>query len=216
MVEVLRSFTSLLADLADSDAPQRWSASAQGLKGSAEGLITTLEGAEISLGNAGDFIGPLTTIVEMIGQDYINSQREKALSSAIATAAPAIREVSNLLKRDMETVIVQRARTLNNPLIDIAGEYETVQAKPASAAQEKKRLAILDDLQGALEQREKSLVTLQGLSTAMAAFDEALGALETYARTSQDSRDLADVIATVARYGSAADVLLSAFEGSSE
>lgn len=216
--DVLRRFTSLLADLADSDAPKRWSASAQGLKGSAEGLLTTLESVDAGTGNAGDLVAPLTTLVDMIGQDYINSKREAALSKAIATAAPAIREISDLLKRDMETVIVQRARTLNEPLIDIAGEYETAQkeqkAQP-NAARDRKRLAILDELQSVLEEREQALVTLQGLSTAMAAFDEALGVLESYARTSKDKRDLTDVVATVARYGAAADALLSAFETTS-
>lgn len=214
--EVLRSFTSLLAALADSDAPDRWKASAKKLQSNTEGLLKTIEGAEVDIGKTAAFVGPLTSIITMIGQDYINSRREKALSTAIANAAPAIHTISDLLKRDMETVIVQRARTLNEPLIDIAGEYETVQAKPMSDARERKRLAILDDLQGVLEHREASLLTLQGLSTSMAAFDEALSALETYAKTSQDSRDLADVIATVARYGAAADTLLSAFEDSSE
>lgn len=205
--EVIKSYTNLLATLAESDAGERWVSATEGLKGSVDRMASSSK-------SASQYTSALKELADFVGQALINAKRAKALDAAIKSAAPAINEISSLLKDDLQTVVLQRATIVNIPLITIAGEYQDIQAKAPTPAQEAKRNKKIDELEKALMLRDESLQTLQGLQQTMGAFDSAHAALVTYALSDKSPQDISDLITVVNRYSALASALINSFASS--
>lgn len=199
----ISAYTTHLADLADSEAPTRWRMSAQSLRENAQALASTLDDdprAARAGGVLAELSGPLSTLVGLIGEDYLSWRRERALDAAIADAAPAIARLSDLLARDVATVIFQRTRTLNEPLIDARVAYLELQANvPLSPPEERRRQEILKGLEATLAANARVRDSLDPMREALMGFDRAHAALLAYARSSQVT-NLAALQLAVRRY----------------
>jgi hypothetical protein len=106
-ITLLGRYGKRMAELAGSDAPERFNSAAQELGTNLAGLQNTFW----SLANAGDptarnFATPIGSIVGAIGKMILEEKRDKKLRIAINQAAPAVRTVINLLEADLSTVIV--------------------------------------------------------------------------------------------------------------
>ncbi len=214
---VLKQYTSLLAALAGSDSPDRWSKAAKNLGTSAAALLGTLN-------QNADAVGPLTTIINLAGREWINATRSAALDTTFLGAESAIQDLSDLLKDDLQTVISQRITIVDEPLIDLAGAYDGLWCPPpkntnpdhekciADGKRERQRLAVLDQIEAALAKRSQTLITLEGLEQALDGFDSAHQALVEYGQSEKGPQDLNDLIVVIDRYRAAADSVSLSFK----
>jgi hypothetical protein len=114
-ISLLGRYGKRLAELAGSDAPERFNSAAQELGTNLFSLRNTF----MTLANAGDptardFATPIGSIVGAIGKMIIEEKRDKKLRIAINQAAPAVRTVINLLESDLNTVIVPQRLSGNS------------------------------------------------------------------------------------------------------
>lgn len=213
--QVILIYTDLLAQLAGSDAPERWQASTQNLKDSADGLLSTIDKfagsddpKEKSVAKeAAGLLEPLRILLSFAGTELINLKRTKALDRAVKTASPAIEALSAALKRDMGTVFAQRATIVLDPIAMLGVAY----SKAQDAGNESQRLRILDDLETALADRQTQLAELRRIETALDTFDRAHGALVAYAESDKSPQSLSELIGEVERYAMVAQSAYDAF-----
>jgi hypothetical protein len=202
--QVILSYTDLLAQLAGSDAPQRWQASTAKLKDSAGGLISTVSKLAGSTDKeekaiatqAEGLLAPLQILLSFAGTEIINLERTKALDRAIKTASPAIVQLSAALKDDMGTVYAQRVTVVLDPIARLSIAYTQAQ----EAGNESQRLKLLGDLETMLANRQKQLADLRKIQTALDTFDRAHSALVAYAESDKGPQTLAELINEVERY----------------
>jgi hypothetical protein len=106
-IALLGRYGQRLAELAGTDAPERFASASQELGTNLFNLSTTFN----SLAGAGDpsasnFVTPISKIVGVIGKIILESKRDKKLRMAIEEAAPSVRTVLDLLEKDFNEVIV--------------------------------------------------------------------------------------------------------------
>lgn len=101
-----------LNELATSDAPRQFAAGAKTLGENLFGLQKTFE--KLGKSEAGkasidqsakEYSGPIGTIVGVIGEMYMETEKEKAIKLAVAQGAPQVRRVLSLLRQDLEETI---------------------------------------------------------------------------------------------------------------
>jgi len=111
-ITLLGRYGQRLAELAGTDAPERFNSAAQELGTNLFNLGTTFNKLA---GNgdptAGNFEGPIGTIVGAIGKMILESKRDNKLRIAINEAAPAVRTVIKQLEEDLSGVVFQQRLT---------------------------------------------------------------------------------------------------------
>jgi hypothetical protein len=114
-ITLLGRYGQRLAELAGTDAPERFSSASQELGTNLFNLSNTFSNL-VGKGDASakDFVTPVATIVGVIGKLILESKRDKKLRMAIEEAAPAVRTVIDLLEKDFTNVIVPQ-RISGNP-----------------------------------------------------------------------------------------------------
>ncbi len=135
--EVLNRYTTLLAAVAESDAPARWESAAKALGASADGLAQSigsigpdrksdrLDEMRKLIGND----GPLTSLVAFAGQEWINYRRSQALSSIIQQGQPAVDQISRLIREDFAFVRKRETVETDDALTETLFEFGTATAK---------------------------------------------------------------------------------------
>ena len=109
---LLGSYANRLADLAGSTAPQNFATAAQALGTNLLNLdktFTSLTGT--SDPSAGNYIGPISQIIGVIGEFYLEEKRDTMVTDAITKGAPAVTTILNLLQNDLDTVAVPLQKT---------------------------------------------------------------------------------------------------------
>lgn len=197
---ILKQYTQMLAELAASDAGERWRSATKRVQASGDALATTLSGdgdGKVLKGLPIEGItSPLKTLVDAVGTDIINASRAAALDSAILKAAPAVQLISAGLRDDLEFVEKQRDSVNLLNIADLSIKYEQARLAGSKAA----RLSILKKVRQALESRNRTVATLQGVRQALEQFDAAHDALVNYAKSGKGPQDISDLIAIVDRY----------------
>ncbi|WP_193370468.1 hypothetical protein [Pelagibius marinus] len=207
---VLKQYTQMLADLADSDASERWKAASERTAAAAELLIEDLSNVAPSLASLPitDAISPLRTISNVIAKEIIDAKRARALDAAIEKAAPAIQDISALLREDLEFVIQQRDTLKQQEISQLSIEY----AQAQQLGNEPVRLAKLREIDQKIRARKEGLITLQSVLQTLDQFDAAHDSLLRYARSDKGPQDLYDLVAIVRNYAATAEEVFAAFK----
>jgi hypothetical protein len=134
-ISLLGRYGKRLAELAGSDAPERFNSAAQELGANLFSLQNTFR----SLANAGDptahnFASPIGSIVGAIGKMILEEKRDKKLKIAINQAAPAVRTVLNLIESDLNTVVVPQRLSGNALALQRLVVFYNCAVDPASMA----------------------------------------------------------------------------------
>lgn len=221
--DMLNEYTTLLSEVAESDAPARWDSAAKGLGASTAGLLTTVEAADRDgtlkplaplKGLLGEE-GPLTKLVSFAGQQWINYRRAKALDSIITTGKPAIDEISRLLREDFAFVRKRETFEADEVLADIVFTYAEATAEAlADPRKRTSRNATLAAVEQAIIVNETQLAEIQSIGMTMDAFDDAHAALVDYAQSSKTPQDVGALVAVVKRYAAAAKEIYEAYKAS--
>lgn len=97
-----------LSELSGSDAPARFAEGATLLGENLNNLGNRFDqlSGDGNDTNALDFAGPIGTIVGLVGQTFIEAKRDKAIKEAVREGAPAVREILNLLEKDISDRIL--------------------------------------------------------------------------------------------------------------
>ncbi len=208
--DVLKQYTQMLAELAGSDATDRWKAATERAKTSADTLLKNLSDNIGILGGLpiANLTSPLKTIADAIAAEIINAKRAKALDAAIVKAAPAIQSISGGLREDLSFVVRQRDSVNQLNLVALKIEYQMVR----EAGNNSTRLKILKTVQQALDARMATLETLQGLSQALDRFDAAHDALVKYAKSDKGPQSLSGLIAVVRHYAAVAKEVFDSYK----
>jgi hypothetical protein len=104
---LLGVYAKRLGDLAGSEAPQQFSESTRILGDNLFNLQKTFE--ELGKGSdaaAKNYFTPIGTIIGVIGNIYLQGERDAQVKIAIEKGAPAVRNVLDLLQKDFTDVII--------------------------------------------------------------------------------------------------------------
>lgn len=210
---VLKQYTQMLASLADSDASERWKAASERTQAAAELLLADLTDnapalAELPIAQA---VSPLRALSDVVATEIINARRARALDAAIEKAAPAIQDISTMLREDFEFVIQQRDSLKRIEISQLAIEY----AEAQQAGDNTTRLAKLREIDEKIRARKEGLISLQSLIQTLDHFDAAHDALRRYARSDKGPQDLYDLVAIVRSYAATAEEVFEAFRNAS-
>lgn len=209
-IALLGIYSRRLAELAGSDSPTRF---AKGTKVLGENLAQ-LENTFKSLSKSNDstaskpndstalsYTEPIRTIVSVVGQMFLESRRDEALTAAIQKGAQPVREVLDLLENDLVNIIapLQRTGTMQiladsinyyNRLIKM-NEYKAMNPQQRYQARQK----ALDDIRRAAERYEIALTfNPSGLVHGM---KEAHEALVKYAQSDRKPENLAELVSAM-------------------
>lgn len=134
-ITLLGRYGQRLAELAGTDAPERFNSAAQALGTN----LFNLQGTFQDLAGAGDpsakdFISPIGKIVGAIGKMIIERKRDEKLRIAIAEAAPAVRTVINQLERDLNEIVVPQRLSGNSQSLQQLIVFYNCAVNPGSMA----------------------------------------------------------------------------------
>lgn len=224
---VLNNYVNFLAEVANSDAPDRWASAAAALGTNAENLITTvntkltknaLKGSKLNLLVGAN--GPLSKLVTFAGIKFINLKRGQALDRAITSASPVINKIALLLRKDFQAVRDRRAILITDgllgPLIKYRQAREKARSTPASQAKEAARLRHLTGLEAAISDYERQFGALDDIMSAIEKFDQAHAALVAYAKSKKGPKDLGELVAVIKSYAAVAKDISDAFKARSK
>lgn len=201
-IALLGIYSRRLAELAGSDSPTRF---AKGTKVLGENLAQ-LENTFKSLSESNDstalsYTVPIGAIVGVVGQMFLESRRDEALTAAIQKGAQPVREVLDLLENDLVNIIALLRRTgtmqiladriaYYNKLIEM-DEYKAMNPQQRYQARQK----AIDDIRRAAERYEIALTfNPSGLVHGM---KEAHEALVKYAQSDRKPEDLAELVSAM-------------------
>ncbi|MGF1594851.1 MAG: hypothetical protein ACFCUW_16335 [Kiloniellaceae bacterium] len=206
---VLKQYTQMLAALADSDASERWKAASQRAKAAADALIENIgqQSATLAQLPIAEATTPLQAISDAVATEIINARRAAALDAAIAKAAPAIQDISALLREDLAFVVRQRDSVKLLEIAELSIAYGQAQIDGNNAA----RLRLLGDIDTAVRARSRDLATMQGLMQSLDQFDAAHDALVRYAVSDKGPQELSDLVAIVQSYAATAEQVFESF-----
>ncbi len=155
-IALLGAYAERLTALAGNESPGQFSA---GAKVGGESLGTLVQRVS-TLANQGDstaakYVGPVTTLVGVLGDMYLESRREKALEVAVEKGSPQVRAIIDLLEADLVDVIKpQRLTGLKQGLAMRLAYYNDAREKLTLA----ERREVLEDLKKSVDQYEALVV----------------------------------------------------------
>jgi hypothetical protein len=114
-INLLGVYARRLGELAASDAPQRFEAGAKVLGENLGSLADTFQGLSQREGvpdsSAGEYIGPVSATIGVIGRMYLEEKRDAALAAALGTGAPNVDTIMTVLEADLVRVVSPLRRT---------------------------------------------------------------------------------------------------------
>lgn len=155
-IALLGLYADRLMALAGSEAPPQFSAGAK-VTGEHLGALAQRVSALAEQGDstAAKYVGPVTALVGVLGDMYLEQRREEALVLAVEKGAPRVRAIIDLLESDLVDVIQpQRLTGLKQGLAMRVAYYNDAREKLTLA----ERREVLRDIAGAVEQYEALVV----------------------------------------------------------
>lgn len=193
-ISLLGLYGTRLAELAATKAPVAFATNAAALGGNIVGLSGTFQ--KLS-GNGADptaakYINPITTLVGIAGRLYLEHKRDKALTAEINAAAPVVADIVRLLNDDFDEVINPlRLTGLQGEIVALKIFYN--EQRNATGSSRQSRRGLLTEINNLVRSYEllinaKPQEVLQSLGLANAA-------LQTYATSSHDPKNLEQLVA---------------------
>lgn len=197
-LSLLTAYSERLAALAGADAPTRFNAGSQVLGTNLKNLAQTFD----DLGTSGDgqsgdstasrYVGPISTIVGIFGEMYLDARRDAALTRAVTDGAPQVDAVLNQIEADLVSVIDPlRVSGLLQQLAD-SQTYYNANRSTMTFEQRQAMLARID----AIASRYQAAVTARP-GEAVDGIRDAHAALVEYATSSRRPEDLVALTAAI-------------------
>ncbi|XXF77694.1 hypothetical protein P2318_32285 [Myxococcaceae bacterium GXIMD 01537] len=203
---LLGAYADRLAALAGSESPAQFTASAQAM-GDNLGTLTQRVSTLAQQGDsaAAKYVGPVTTLVGVLGDMYLETRREKALEVAVDKGAPQVRDIINLLEADLVEVIKpQRLTGLKQSLAMRVAFYNEGRSKLTLA----ERRAVLQDIDKAVDQYEALVVFNPTALTG--ALRDAHEGLVVFAKSDRKPKDFDEFIGVLKGFQGRVDIASAA------
>jgi hypothetical protein len=205
-IQLLGVYGRRLAELAGSDAPTRFAAGSQVLGDNLKNLSNTF-GSLAGDPTAGKYIGPIGTLIGVIGQLILESKRDAALTKAVQEAAPLVRTIIDLLESDLNTVIgPQRLTGTKQALSEIIVRYNKPENRTTMNLEQRQQA--LEEIRRAQERYD--IAVAFNPSDVMSSMREAHEALVKYATSSRKPQNLAELVSALEVFKERAEVIATA------
>lgn len=194
-LKLIGQYGTRLAELAGTDAPSVFSDNTSALGTNIVNLSTTfrkLSKSEPTDLSAANYIQPISNLVGIVGQLYLERKRDKALISAIREAAPIISVINFYLKKDLEQIInPQRDTGLRKTIAMLVRNYNKVRVT-TSDNDRKTRKQLLDEINNTARTYELFLDATP--SKVVDSMEEANQSLLAYVNSGRKKEDLARMV----------------------
>jgi hypothetical protein len=207
-LSLVSKYAKRLADLAGSEAPTQFPANAKVLGDNLESLAGTfskLSGA--SDPSAAKYVGPISTLVGLIGQIYLEHRRDTALAKAIVEGDPIVTQILTLLEDDLVNVIGPLRLLGEKQLLAERVTYYNMNRATLSASE---RHATLDSINTTADTYSKLVVfNPSGLISEMSA---AHRAMVKYAKSPRETANLEELAAALELFADRVDTAAGALQ----
>jgi hypothetical protein len=175
-----------LGDLAGSKPPAAFATNADALGKDLSSLAATFSKlAELDV-RAKPYLEPITTLVGVIGQMFLESSRERALQKAIADGAPAVDQILRIIDEDLKAAVDPLRKSGEKQLLAQLVHDYNVNRQTWPEARRRKQITDIDKAaQG------YSAALLLNPADAVTGLRDAHTALVAYARSRKSPSDLA-------------------------
>ena len=198
-INLLGVYAQRLGELAGSDAPRKFSEGTRILGDNLSNLNATF--AQLAIDTTGstkkdntaiNYIGPVSTIIAVVGKMYLENKQSDALEDAIIYGAPAVRNVLLLLQKDLTDIIILLQRTgLKEKLTNLVTYYNS-NRKNLSIEERKK---ILHDIEIAAINYDSFIVN--NPNNLIQSMSNAHEALVKYAESPKSPQNFAELLAAL-------------------
>jgi hypothetical protein len=205
-LSLVSMYSKRLADLAGSTVPVQFPEKAKVLGDNLANLADTfgsLAGSKDT--TASSYIGPISSLVGLVGQIYLEKQRDTALTKAITEGDPLIRKILDLLETDLVNVIDPLRKTGETELLAEMVVYYNKNRLKMSYAE---RRQAIDAIKADAESYSAAVIfNPSGLVSGMA---EAHQALVKYAKSDKKPNDFAELVSAMELFTTRVDTVAGA------
>src|SRR5207248_2964390 len=124
-LKLIGLYGTRLAELAGTDSPATFSSNTAALGANVINLSDTFRklagsGKDKS---AASYVGPISSLVGIVGRLFLERRRDKELVEAIREATPRVSVVTTQLKQDFEDVLIPQQRTGQKGIVSVLVGY---------------------------------------------------------------------------------------------
>ena len=121
---LVAAYAQRLNELANTDAPAEFQSAATTLGENLSSLNKTFEKLGASDPTASRYVGPVTTLVGIVGQMYLERRRDEAIRTGVADGAPEVDIILSQVRDDMDRVFALEVSTgANQKLAELIFAY---------------------------------------------------------------------------------------------
>jgi len=199
-ISLLGTYAGRLAELAGSDAPQKFSSGVTALGTNLYELQTTFANLGAGDKTAKNYVGPISQLVGVAGEMFLEKKQEDLVKKAIVQGAPKFNAIVDLLEQDMVGVIEPlRSTGLKQTLATRVNAYNNVDGHDALEERKKMTVAerrdVLNAIQNAADQYDMFVASNPtGVITGMR---DAHAALLKYAESKHNPSDFSELLSAV-------------------
>lgn len=130
-IQLMGLHAKRLAELAGSDAPQKFMDGSKVLGSNLTGLAKTFEALNESTSDptASVYVGPVTTLIGVAGSLYLEQKRNAAVLEGVRQGAPAVNAILDQLESDLQLLRPGQLISLKIALSDRVDEYNANRKK---------------------------------------------------------------------------------------
>jgi hypothetical protein len=205
-LRALAKYGELLGKLANSDAPERVSVSAQNLGDSLDNLNKTIQRLQDkSVSDAANAplksaFSPVFAIVSEIARFAVERKIQQALDKAVIDAQPPINALLKVLRDDLTLAYERKRNALSNARVIVLDGYENERKKPTPDVEQLRKRA--DEIKVTLTAWEAFPATDPG--EGIDALLEAHRALVEYAKSPKKAQDISEFAAQMQAFAARA------------
>jgi hypothetical protein len=147
-LRLVSAYARRLADLAGSNAPTQFASNADTLGSTLTGLAKTFQGLTGTDSSASAYIGPVSSLVGLIGNIILEHRRDEAIKLAITQGDKPVTQILDQFEQDLGMVIGPLRETGEKLLLaDLVNDYNTHRATltPAERRQRIDRISAAAD-----------------------------------------------------------------------
>jgi hypothetical protein len=203
---LLGSYSSRLADLAGSQAPENFSSATLALGTNLTGLDATFMGLVGTKDpTASQYIGPVSQIIAVTGEFYLQEKRDAMFTEAVKKGAPAVTNILDLLQNDLEMVVVPLRQTgIKERLavrVDAYNKTKNSRGEVIDAVEKREAMTVaqrqeaIDAIRNAAQQYD--LLISSNPTEAINGIREAHAALLKYVQSDRRPKDFADLMSAI-------------------
>jgi hypothetical protein len=196
-------YAKRLSDLAGSKVPAQFPENSKILGDNLANLADTfssLNGTPDT--TASSYIGPISSLVGLVGQIYLERQRDAALTKAITQGDPLIRKILALIEADLVNVVGPLRQTGEKELLaDMVAYYNANRLKMSYA----ERRQSIDAIKSAAE--SYSAAVIFNPSSLVSGMADAHQALVKYAKSEKKPNDFGEFVEAMELFTARVDIV---------